>query len=122
MGLIGPGETAEVVVRHDDFLTQEEYVDGAQRNRWREATRDLEVVLSVTVTGSSSSSAEAVAHRVTVRHCCPAPPAPLPANRRSAAASPRDDVAASDNQSNHLHRSDLASFGSSEVRDLCGGL
>ena len=45
----------EVAVHHEDFFTQEEFVDGVQQNWWCEATRDLEVVLSVNVTGSSST-------------------------------------------------------------------
>ncbi|CAD6264790.1 unnamed protein product [Miscanthus lutarioriparius] len=66
IGLIEPGETMEVAVHHEDFFTQEEFVDGVQQNWWCEATRDLEVVLSVNVTGSSST--EAVTHRITARH------------------------------------------------------
>lgn len=119
-GLIGPRETTEVAVHHEDFFTQEEFVDGVQQSWWCETTRDIEVVLSVNVTGSAST--EAATHRITVRHCCPAPPAPPSANPRGPITdSPSDAVPGPKNsQSNHLLRSDFANFGSSEVRDLCG--
>ncbi|XP_035820101.1 type II inositol polyphosphate 5-phosphatase 15 isoform X2 [Zea mays] len=119
-GLIGPGDTTEVAVHHEDFFTQEEFVDGVQQSWWCETTRDIEVVLSVNVTGVAST--EAATHRITVRHCCPAPPAPPSANPRGPITdSPSDAVPGpKSSQSNHLLRSDFANFGSSEVRDLCG--
>lgn len=109
----------EVAVHHEDFFTQEEFIDGVQQNWWCEATRDMEVVLSVNVTGSTST--ETITHRITVRHCCPVPSAPVPVNPQSVIDSPSDAVSGSkNNQSNHLQRSDFANFGSSEVHDLCG--
>ncbi|XP_066330970.1 type II inositol polyphosphate 5-phosphatase 15-like isoform X2 [Miscanthus floridulus] len=118
-GLIEPGETMEVAVHHEDFFTQEEFVDGVQQNWWCEATRDMEVVLSVNVTGSSST--ETITHRITVRHCCPVPSAPPPVNPHSITDSPSDaESGSNNNQLNHLLRSDFAKFGSSEVHDLWG--
>ncbi|KAJ1269257.1 hypothetical protein BS78_07G197100 [Paspalum vaginatum] len=118
VGLIEPGETMEVAVHHEDFFTQEEFVDGVQQNWWCEATRDMEVVLSVNVTGSTSTNT--ITHRINVRHCCPVPTAPPPVNPRSINDAPSDAVSGSkNNHSNHLQRSDFANFGSSEVHDLC---
>ena len=109
----------EIAVHHEDFFTQEEFVDGVQQNWWCEATRDMEVVLSVNVTGSSST--ETVTHRITVRHCCPVPSAPPPVNPHSITDSPSDaESGSTNNQLNHLLRSDFAKFGSSEVHDLWG--
>lgn len=106
----------EVAVHHEDFFTQEEFVDGVQQNWWCEATRDMVAVLLVNVTGSAST--ETTTHRINVRHCCPVPSAPPP---RSISDAPSDNVSGfKNNQSNHLQRSDFANFGSSEVHDLCG--
>ncbi|KAF8646582.1 hypothetical protein HU200_065806 [Digitaria exilis] len=119
VGLIEPGETMEVAVHHEDFFTQEEFVDGVQQNWWCEATRDMVAVLLVNVTGSAST--ETITHRINVRHCCPVPSAPPPVKPRSITDAPSDNVSGSkNNQSNHLQRSDFANFGSSEVHDLCG--
>jgi hypothetical protein len=102
----------EVVVHHEEFFTKEEFVDGVRQNSWCEATRGMGAVLLVNVTGSAST--ETITHRINVRHCCPAHPAPPPVE-------PGDVVPGSKNhQSNHLQRSDFANFGSSEVHDLCG--
>ncbi|PAN36285.1 hypothetical protein PAHAL_6G271200 [Panicum hallii] len=118
VGLIEPGETMEVAVHHEDFFTEEEFVDGVQQNWWCEATRDMGAVLLVNVTGSAST--ETITHRINVRHCCPVPSAPPPVNPRSVTNAPSDAVSGSkNNQSNHLQRSDFANFGSSEVHDLC---
>ncbi|OEL24826.1 Type I inositol polyphosphate 5-phosphatase 13 [Dichanthelium oligosanthes] len=119
VGLIEPGETMEVAVHHEDFFTQEEFVDGVQQNCWCEATRDMGAVLLVNVTGSTST--ETITHRINVRHCCPVPSAPPPVNPCPITDIPSDAVSGSkNNQSNHLQRSDFANFGSSEVHDLCG--
>jgi hypothetical protein len=108
----------EVAVHHEDFFTEEEFVDGVQQNWWCEATRDMGAVLLVNVTGSAST--ETITHRINVRHCCPVPSAPPPVNPRSVTNAPSDAVSGSkNNQSNHLQRSDFANFGSSEVHDLC---
>ncbi|KAI4988763.1 hypothetical protein ZWY2020_036080 [Hordeum vulgare] len=44
-GLIKPGETVEITIHHEDFYTQEEFVDGIPQNWWCEDTRDKEAVL-----------------------------------------------------------------------------
>ncbi|XP_062195517.1 type II inositol polyphosphate 5-phosphatase 15-like isoform X2 [Phragmites australis] len=126
LGLIEPGETMEVTVHHEDFFTQEEFVDGVMQNWWCEATTDMEAVLLVNVTGSTST--EIITHRINVRHCCPAPSAPLPLNPPSITDAHIDAVSgeasgrrcSKNSQSNHLQRSDFTHFGSSEVHDLCG--
>lgn len=35
-GVIGPGEIVEISVYHEDFYTEEEYVDGIPQNSWCE--------------------------------------------------------------------------------------
>ncbi|XP_051203092.1 type II inositol polyphosphate 5-phosphatase 15 isoform X1 [Lolium perenne] len=125
IGLIEPGETMEVTVHHENYYTQEEFVDGVMQNGWCEVTRDKEAVLLVNVTGSTST--ETITHRINVRHCCAATPAP-PTSNLLAVTAPLGDSSSSEgsaerssrkSQSNHLHRSDFALFGSSEVQDLC---
>uniref|UniRef100_A0A0A9GCW5 IP5PC-F immunoglobulin-like domain-containing protein n=1 Tax=Arundo donax TaxID=35708 RepID=A0A0A9GCW5_ARUDO len=126
VGLIEPGETMEVTLHHEDSFTQEEFVDGLLQNWCDETTRDVEVVLLINVTGSTST--ETITHRINVRHCCPAPSATLPIHPPSITDTPSDAVSgeapgkrsSKNNQSNHLQRSDFAPFGSSEVHDLCG--
>lgn len=123
IGLIEPGETMEVNVHHENYYTQEEFVDGVAQGGWCELTRDKEAVLLVNVRGSTST--ETVTHRINVRHCCAASSAPPPASLLSIAAPPGDapssegptERSSRKSQSNHLQRSD-AHFGSSEVHDL----
>ncbi|KAL5232545.1 hypothetical protein ABZP36_031321 [Zizania latifolia] len=124
VGLIEPGETMEVTVQHEDYYTQEEFVDGVLQNCWCEVTRDKEAVLLVNVTGSTST--ETITHRIIVRHCCPATSAPPPINPLSitgpsidALSSEASTKSSRKNQSNYLQRSDFKQFGSSEVHDLC---
>jgi hypothetical protein len=125
IGLIEPGETVEVNVHHENYYTQEEFVDGVMQNGWCEVTRDKEAVLLINVTGSTAT--ETVTHRINVRHCCAASAAPPTANLLPIATPPGDSPPSEDpterssrkSQSNHLHRSDFALFGSSEVQDLC---
>ncbi|CAL9202978.1 type II inositol polyphosphate 5-phosphatase 15-like [Musa acuminata AAA Group] len=99
-GIIEPGQTIEVSVQHDDYFTQEEFVDGIPQNSWCEDTRDKEVVLLVDV--SSTGSTESKGHRVHVRHCFSSKPdcGDRKKLRRR-------------NQSTHLHRSDIGNFSSS---------
>lgn len=87
-------------MQHDDYLTQEEFVDGIPQNSWCEDTRDKEVVLLVDV--SSTGSTESKGHRVHVRHCFSSKPdcGDRKKLRRR-------------NQSTHLHRSDIGNFSSS---------
>ncbi|THF98433.1 hypothetical protein TEA_029524 [Camellia sinensis var. sinensis] len=66
-GIVKPNQVAEVAVRHEEFHTLEELVDGVPQSWWSEDTRDKEVILLVNVQGSCS--AETRSHRVYVRHC-----------------------------------------------------
>uniref|UniRef100_M8BIR5 Type II inositol-1,4,5-trisphosphate 5-phosphatase FRA3 n=1 Tax=Aegilops tauschii TaxID=37682 RepID=M8BIR5_AEGTA len=123
IGLIEPGETMEVNVHHENYYTQEEFVDGVVQGGWCELTRDKEAVLLVNVTGSTST--ETVTHRINVRHCCAASSPPPPVSLLAIAAPPGDapssegltERSSRKSQSNHLQRSD-AHFGASEVHDL----
>ncbi|URE06327.1 IPPc [Musa troglodytarum] len=67
VGVLKPGQTIDVAVRHEDVLTQEQSIDGVPQNWWTENTRDKEVELLVNVTGTGST--EHKSHRVHVRHC-----------------------------------------------------
>ncbi|XP_042469813.1 type II inositol polyphosphate 5-phosphatase 15-like [Zingiber officinale] len=62
VGIIKPGQSAEVSIHHGEFFTLEEFVDGISQD-----TRDKEVVLLVIVTGTGST--ESRSHRVFLRHC-----------------------------------------------------
>ncbi|XP_077247069.1 type II inositol polyphosphate 5-phosphatase 15-like [Tasmannia lanceolata] len=66
-GVIKPGQIAEVSVRHEEFHTLEEFIDGIPQNWWCEDTRDKEVVLMAKITGSFST--EIRTHRISVCHC-----------------------------------------------------
>ncbi|PKA60915.1 Type I inositol 1,4,5-trisphosphate 5-phosphatase 12 [Apostasia shenzhenica] len=66
-GIINPGQVMEVTVHHEDFYTQEEFVDGIPQNWWCEDTRDKDLWLLVKVNGSHST--ETRSHRIHVRHC-----------------------------------------------------
>lgn len=87
-------------MQHDDYFTQEEFVDGIPQNSWCEDTRDKEVVLLVDV--SSTGSTESKGHRVHVRHCFSS----------KSDCGDRKSLRRR-NQSSHLHRSDIGNFGSS---------
>ncbi|XP_072991851.1 type II inositol polyphosphate 5-phosphatase 15-like [Typha latifolia] len=105
IGIIKPGQTVEVTVHHEDFYTQEEFVDGIPQNWWCEDTRDKEVVLLVNVTGTGSTDSES--HRIHVRHCF------------SSRTSCNETKGHSRRNQVNLHRSDFPQFGSSEVHDFC---
>ncbi|KAJ7947426.1 Type I inositol polyphosphate 5-phosphatase [Quillaja saponaria] len=66
-GIIKPEQNVEVSVRHEEFHTLEEFVDGIPQNWWCEDTRDKEVILVVNVQGSCSI--KTYSHRISVRHC-----------------------------------------------------
>ncbi|KAM6550191.1 hypothetical protein CsatB_021867 [Cannabis sativa] len=66
-GIIKPDHIAEVSVHHEDFQTQEEFVDGVHQNSWCEDARDKEVILVVKIRGSYTT--ESRDHQVRVRHC-----------------------------------------------------
>lgn len=89
----------EVSVQHEDFFTQEEFVDGVPQNWWCEDSRDKELVLFIEVTGTGST--ESKSHRISVRHCCSS-------KSKCVKKEPKRRSRAS-----HLHRSDVGDFGSS---------
>ncbi|KAL9237545.1 hypothetical protein vseg_012079 [Gypsophila vaccaria] len=66
-GVISPGQTMEVMVRHTEFHTLGDLVEGVPQNWWSEDTRDKAVVLAVQVHGTTSM--ETQRHQVYVRHC-----------------------------------------------------
>lgn len=57
----------EVLVRHEENRTLEEFVEGVPQNWWCEDTRDKEVLLLVKVQGSGST--HPYTHPICVRHC-----------------------------------------------------
>lgn len=130
IGLIKPGETVEITLHHEDFYTQEEFVDGIPQNWWCEDTRDKEAVLRINITGSSST--ETKTHTINVQHRCPPSAAPPAIMNQPAATVPPNNVLASEghskrsskkSQSKHREQQqqqqDYPQFGSSEVHDLC---
>lgn len=66
-GIIGPNHIVEVSVRHEEFQTFEEFVDGVPRNWWCEDNRDKEMILVVKVFGSYMIQTRE--HRIRVRQC-----------------------------------------------------
>ncbi|XP_010672504.2 type I inositol polyphosphate 5-phosphatase 12 isoform X2 [Beta vulgaris subsp. vulgaris] len=66
-GVINPEQSMDVTVRHTEFHTLGDLVEGVPQNWWSEDTRDKEVVLSVQI--RSSSTMEFRTHRIRVRHC-----------------------------------------------------
>ncbi|KAL6601217.1 hypothetical protein ACP70R_007103 [Stipagrostis hirtigluma subsp. patula] len=127
VGLIKPGETVEITLHHEDFYTQEEFVDGIPQNWWCEDTRDKEAVLTVNITGSTST--ETKTHTINIRHRCPATAAPPPIINPPAAAAPPSNVlneghskrSSKKSQSNHRQQQQQQDYalGSSDVHDLC---
>ncbi|KAG0495754.1 hypothetical protein HPP92_000445 [Vanilla planifolia] len=106
-GILKPGQTMEIAVHHEDFYTQEEFVDGIPQSWWCEDTRDKVVLLLIKVTGSYST--ETKLHRVHVRHCF-------------SSKNPHADIEPSSERlqtnQNHLQRTDFANFGSSDAMSL----
>ncbi|KAM0892034.1 hypothetical protein ACQ4PT_026013 [Festuca glaucescens] len=125
VGLIKPGETMEITVHHEDFYTQEEFVDGIPQNWWCEDTRDKEAVLTVNITGSTST--ETKTHKIDVRHRCPVTSAPPPTINPPVSVAPPSNAMSSEAPSKrsskksqtNRQQQDYAQFGSSEVHDLC---
>ncbi|XAR64538.1 Inositol-polyphosphate 5-phosphatase [Bertholletia excelsa] len=66
-GIIKPDQLVDISVRHEEFHTLEDLVDGVPQSWWCEDTRDKEVILLVVARGSCSI--ETKTHRVQVRHC-----------------------------------------------------
>ncbi|XP_051188600.1 type I inositol polyphosphate 5-phosphatase 13 [Lolium perenne] len=124
VGLIKPGETMEITVHHEDFYTQEEFVDGIPQNWWCEDTRDKEAVLTVNITGSTST--ETKTHKIDVRHRCPVTSAPPPTINPPVSVAPPSNVISeapskrsSKKSQTKSQQQDYAQFGGSEVHDLC---
>ncbi|KAI4988757.1 hypothetical protein ZWY2020_036074 [Hordeum vulgare] len=123
-GLIKPGETVEITIHHEDFYTQEEFVDGIPQNWWCEDTRDKEAVLMVNITGSTST--ETKTHMINIRHRCPATSAPPPIINPPVSFAPPSNTMPSEAPSKRSSKKretsrqqqDYAQFGSSEVHDL----
>ncbi|KAJ0612577.1 putative inositol-polyphosphate 5-phosphatase transcription factor WD40-like family [Helianthus annuus] len=65
VGIIKPGNTAEISIHHDDTHASEE--DGGPQYWHSEDTRDKLVILSVAIRGSKST--ETRSHQCHVRHC-----------------------------------------------------
>ncbi|KAF5178398.1 Type i inositol polyphosphate 5-phosphatase [Thalictrum thalictroides] len=65
-GVIKPGKLVEVFVNHEEFHTQEEFVDGIPQNWWCEDTRDRVVSLMLRVRGRLSTAIKS--HRIHVCH------------------------------------------------------
>lgn len=66
-GVIVPGEIVEISVHHEDFYTEEEYVDGTPQNWWCENERDKVLILLVNVRGNGSN--ETAQHQIRLSHC-----------------------------------------------------
>ncbi|KAI5394800.1 type II inositol polyphosphate 5-phosphatase 15 isoform X1 [Lathyrus oleraceus] len=66
-GIIRPDQIVEVSVHHEEFQTQEEFVDGIVQNSWCEDSRDKEAILIVKVHGNYTIQTRN--HRVRVHHC-----------------------------------------------------
>lgn len=66
-GIIRPDQIIEVSVHHEEFQTQEEFVDGVVQNSWCEDSRDKEAILIVKVHGNYAIQTRN--HRVRVHHC-----------------------------------------------------
>ncbi|KAH6804848.1 Endonuclease/exonuclease/phosphatase family protein [Perilla frutescens var. frutescens] len=94
-GIIEADQTAEIAIRHEEFQTLEEFVDGVPQNFWCEDARDQEVMLVVKVRGSCTT--EAKCHRIRVRYSITGKRTPM--NRKANNPIPA--------QSNLLHRSDF---------------
>jgi hypothetical protein len=125
VGLIKPGETMEITVHHEDFYTQEEFVDGIPQNWWCEDTRDKEAILMVNITGSTST--ETKTHKIDIRHRCPVTSAPPPIINPPVSVAPPSNAMSSEAPSKrsskksqtNRQQQEYAQFGSSEVHDLC---
>ncbi|KAI3470388.1 hypothetical protein Pfo_027051 [Paulownia fortunei] len=65
-GIVEADQIAEISIRHEEYQTLEEFVDGVPQNFWCEDARDKEVMLVVKVRGSCTM--EAKRHRIRVRY------------------------------------------------------
>ncbi|KAJ4773111.1 Type I inositol polyphosphate 5-phosphatase 12 [Rhynchospora pubera] len=105
IGIIMPSQTIEVTIHHEEFYTKEEFIDGIPQNWWCEDTRDKEVLLSVNVTGATST--DTTIHRIHVRHCYTPKES---CNERSNSKS-----SSGKNQRNLLQRADVNQIESSKM-------
>ncbi|KAL0358741.1 UNVERIFIED_CONTAM: Type II inositol polyphosphate 5-phosphatase 15 [Sesamum angustifolium] len=105
-GIIEPDHIAEISIRHEEYQTLEEFVDGVPQNFWCEDARDKEVMLVVKVHGSCTT--EAKCHRIRVRYSITGKLTPM--NRKGNNPNPAP--------ANLLHRSDIQRLsGSCDVVD-----
>ncbi|KAA8538834.1 hypothetical protein F0562_025526 [Nyssa sinensis] len=98
-GIIKQDHIMEILVHHEEFHTQEEFVDGVPQNWWCEDDRDKEVILVVKVRGSCTTKTRS--HRIRVRHSF------------SAKTMRMDHKPNSRIEANVLHRSDFQRLSSS---------
>ncbi|EMS49348.1 Type I inositol-1,4,5-trisphosphate 5-phosphatase 12 [Triticum urartu] len=123
-GLIKPGETVDITIHHEDFYTQEEFVDGIPQNWWCEDTRDKEAVIMVNITGSTSTATKT--HMINVRHRCPATSAPPPINPPVTLTPPSNNMpseaptkrSSKKKEASRQQQQDYTQFASAEVHDL----
>lgn len=106
-GVIRPDQVADILVRHEEFHTPEEFADGFPQSWWSEDTRDKEVVLLVVVRGSCST--ETRNHRVHVRHCF--------SQSKSTRSETSKGTGSRKYQGNTYHRSGLKHGGNSSDTD-----
>ncbi|XP_073130284.1 type II inositol polyphosphate 5-phosphatase 15 [Henckelia pumila] len=105
-GIIEPDHFTEISIRHEEYQTLEEFVDGVPRNCWCEDAKDKEVMLLVKVRGSCTT--ETKCHRIRLRYSITGKITHK--NPNSNNSSPF--------QSNILHRSDFQKLsGSCDVAD-----
>ncbi|KAL3838499.1 hypothetical protein ACJIZ3_023090 [Penstemon smallii] len=105
-GIIEANNIAEISIRHEEYQTLEEFVDGVPQNFWCEDARDKEVILALEVRGNCTT--ESKCHRIRVRYSITGKLTPM--NRKSNNSNPV--------QSNLLHRSDFQRItGSFDVVD-----
>ncbi|KAK1390890.1 type I inositol polyphosphate 5-phosphatase 12-like [Heracleum sosnowskyi] len=66
-GVVGPGQAADILVRHKDVDTTEQLVEGVPQTWWSEDNHDKEALLKVVVRGNCSS--ETKSHTVQLHLC-----------------------------------------------------
>ncbi|XP_074292056.1 type I inositol polyphosphate 5-phosphatase 12-like isoform X2 [Silene latifolia] len=102
-GVISPGQTMEVMVRHTEFHTLGDLVEGVPQNWWSEDTRDKAVILAVQV--QNSCSMETKRHQVYVRHCYSSKSFRIDSRSNSSRKGNKEAQPSSDNQQ-HDNNSD----------------
>ncbi|XP_051121330.1 type II inositol polyphosphate 5-phosphatase 15-like isoform X2 [Andrographis paniculata] len=104
-GIIEADNIAEISIRHEEYRTLEEFVDGVPQNFWCEDARDKEAMLLVKVRGSCTT--ETISHRIRVRYSITGKLTPMNLNRKTEPPNPV--------QPNLLHRSDFRLSDSCDV-------